>query len=210
MEIPDALLAKTNKAIFYGRTQNILEEGWHYLQKYFENEHNYLYFVGGLSKDNYEIFLYTIFFFYAHDLYGVTKGDKKTNIDGFMYQMTLSIIEYLNCDIKGPKNRIKDFIKYFSLNAQSTLNKKIVARFPDSKQLQFWEILYDMRNKFIHEAGWFDLIPPGSPASISLSVVKNKGKKNDKYIAKIGIRFETYLRFFLEAYLNYFGYKAKD
>jgi hypothetical protein len=73
-------------------------------------------------------------------------------------------------------------------------------------KLEFWEILYDMRNEFIHNAQWFNLIEntSGAFASISVTKHKNKGETYTRYIADVRIQFKDYLRFFWEAYLKYF------
>ena len=202
-------MEKTDRAIFIGRIPRILEEGWRYLAAYFTNEDQYFTFLENISKDKFEDFLYTIYFYYVHDLYRIT-GDKAiVNIDGFMYQITLSIIEHLNNDKTKSVERIKDFIKYFSSNDISTLNEAIMVQPLNgvSIRLEFWEILYDMRNGFIHDAHWFNLIDQDSGAFASLSLIKHRNKDGTytEYLGDIRIKFQEYLRLFWGAYLKYFG-----
>ncbi len=211
MIVPKILLEKTNKGTFESRIPKILERGWEYLKGYFSDENEYFVFLEQTSKDQFEDFLYTIFFYYTHDLYRIPDKERIVNIDGFMYQITLSIIEYLNKETESPRERIKDFIKYFSTHNIKALNEAITARSLTKipVQLEFWEILYDMRNEFIHEAHWFNLIEQNSEAFASLSGLKhrNKDRTEIQYLGDIRIKFQEYLRFFWEAYLKYFGEK---
>ncbi len=214
MIIPEALLAKTNKPEFQrGRIQRILEEGWNYLRKYFHRESEYFDFLENMSQDQFEDFLHTIFFYWAHDLYRIPENERISNLDGFMYQITLSIIEYLNHDIINiAKERIKNFFqKYFSPKAHSKLNKTIMVRNLGKNyiKLEFWEILYDMRNEFIHKAQWFNLIDSASGAFASIDVTEHRSRDGiyTQYIADIRIQFGDYMGFFWEAYLKYFGKK---
>jgi len=209
MTIPKVLLKKIDKAAFRGKIQRILEEGWNYFNNYFNNEEDYFNFLINLSKDNYEKLLYTVFFYWAHDLYRIVKEKSAgPNLDGFMYQITLSIIEYLNKPISTiSKVRIKYFFtKYFSNPNKNKLKDGIkavhVKNGPPSK-VESWEILYDMRNKFIHGVGWFTMKLDGAFASLS---VINERKDGIEYIADIRIQYKGYLKLFWEAYLNYFGY----
>lgn len=207
MQIPLEILTKTNK--FQGKTKRIIEEGWNYLQNYFRDEDDYYNFLKNLSRDKFEQFLYAIFFYWAHDLYRIIKKEvEHSNIDGFMYQITLSIVEYLQKDISnGSKKRIKDFFtEYLSNSKKAELNDKIIARFSNdipTTSLEGWEILYDMRNKFVHEAGWFIMKSDGAFASFGLI----KRKNGIKYYNLIKIQYKEYLKIFWEAYLKYFGRK---
>ena len=207
MQIPLEILTKTNK--FQGKIKRIIEEGWNYLQNYFRDEDDYYNFLKNLSrdKDKFEQFLYTIFFYWAHDLYRIAKKEiEHSNIDGFMYQITLSIVEYLQKDVSnGSKARIRDFFtEYLSDSKKTELNDKIIARSIGNvslSQIEAWEILYDMRNKFVHEAGWFVMRFGDSFASISIA----KRQDGTEYLADIRLQFTGYLKIFWEAYLKYFG-----
>ena len=154
-----------------------------------------------------------MFFYWAHDLYRMIKEEADYNIDGFMYQITLSITEYLS-DGENPKKRIRKFTKHFSPETCKTLNKVIIAHLPkktEQLKLEFWEILYDMRNDFIHEASWFNIPNNKSTTRAFISSSKhrifNSEKKNIEYIIEVRIKFQEYLEYFWEAYLDYFGYK---
>jgi len=206
MDIPDKLLVKAKRDALRIKTPKILEEGWSYLRHLFKNEGEYFSFLENLSQDEYEKFLYTIFFYWAHDLYRIVREKESFNIDGFMYQITLSITEYLS-NGKSPKEKVRKFIGYFSSEACKKLNKAIIAhRIKNTTQLnlQFWEILYDMRNQFVHEACWFDIPDKNSPSHVFISLSKHN---SIEYVVEAKIRFQEYLKFFWEAYLNYFGYK---
>jgi len=212
MLIPEALLTKTDKGQFQGRSKEIIEKGWDYLKKYFRDTDDYFGFLESLSKDKYEKFLYTIFFYWSHDLFRIIeKKIKDPNILGFMYQITLSMVEYLNENISNqPRERIEDFFtKYFSDSGKIELRNKIIAR-PINKatlsQMEPWEILYDKRNEFIHRARWFVMRFEGSFASLS----KIKRKNGNEYFADIRLHFLEYLRLFWEAYLKYFGRQIDD
>jgi len=207
MIVPQNLLTKTKNGRFQGRISRILEEGWTYLRSYFKNKDDYFDFLRNLSEERYENFLYTIFFYWAHDLYRIIKKDiKDPNIIGFMYQITLSIIEYLNKNVSNKsKERIKDFFtKYFSNSSKVNLKSKIIARSLNSislPEIEPWEILYDKRNEFIHKAKWFVMKFEDSFASLG----KVKRKNGNEYLADIRLQFPEYLELFWEAYLKYFG-----
>lgn len=203
MVIPKVLLKKTNK--FRGRIEKILGEGWKYLQYYFKDEGDYFDFLIALPEEQYEKFLRTIFFYWAHDFYRL--GIKNnSSIEGFMYQITLSIIEYLNKKpLDWSKKRIKDFFgKYFfDLEKISKNNKKIITARPLEYMLpekNVWEILYDMRNGFIHRAEWFTMRFENSFASL----IKTEGKDEKEYLADVRISLSEYLKLFWKAYLRYF------
>jgi hypothetical protein len=208
MIIPKELLERIEWDTLRNKAPITIENGWDYLREYFVDLDGYFAFLKNLSldKDKYEKFLYTMFFYLAHDLRQKV-GEGAHNIDGFMYQITLSIIEYLSVG-ESSKTKIQDFTGYFSSLARLRLNDSIVSN-PIGKgipplNLEFWEVLYDMRNRFIHEAGWFNMPDEGSDMFLSLEKHKKNG---EEYIANIKIKFRGYLRFFWEAYLNYFGYK---
>jgi len=96
MNIPKALLAKAGNNSLGIKSQDIIEEGWNYLGSFFKNEEEYFSFLDYMGVEKFKDFLYTIFFYYVHDLYRIPAEKRISNIDGFMYQTTLSIIEYLN------------------------------------------------------------------------------------------------------------------
>ena len=74
MNIPDALLNKTTRYVLSGDvTPRLLEEGIKYLGSFFDSEEKYFDFLLKLDKDRYDDFLYTIFFYWAHDLYQYQK-----------------------------------------------------------------------------------------------------------------------------------------
>lgn len=207
MIVPEILLTKTDKSQFQGRIPRILEEGWNYLRNYFKDENDYFDFLEDISKNQYEKFLYTIFFYWAHDLYRLIKKEiKDPNIVGFMYQITLSVVEYLNKDVSTFSNkRIEDFFtRYFSNSRKIEFKKNIIARSLSNTplpQIESWEILYDMRNEFIHRAEWF--VMRFGDGFASLSTIKRKD--GIKYLADIRLQFIEYLKLFWEAYLKYFG-----
>jgi hypothetical protein len=87
MIIPKVLLLKTDKPIFQEeKIQRILEEGWQYLKECFDRESDYFNFLGNMLQDEFENFLHTIFFYWAHDLYGIPDSEKISNLDGFIYK----------------------------------------------------------------------------------------------------------------------------
>jgi hypothetical protein len=208
MFVPEILLTKTDEVRFQGKVQRILEEGWNYLRDYFGNEEGYYDFLQGLSKEQYEKFLYTIFFFWAHDIRRlIEKEIRNPNIDGFMYQITLSIIEYLNKDVSTlARCRIKDFFARYFSNSNKILENKIIARSLNNTSLpsiETWEILYDMRNEFIHRAKWFSMRREDGFAC--LSTVKRKD--GIKYFTDIRLQSTEYLNLFWKAYLKYFNFE---
>lgn len=207
MTIPETLFTKTKEGRFQGRVERILDEGWNYLRSYFKDENEYFDFLKNLTEDQYNKFLYTIFFYWAHDLYRLIRKElRDPNIDGFMYQLTLSVVEYLNKSISEfSRKRIENFFtKYFSAIEQAKLKRGITVRSlgdnPPPK-IESWEILYDMRNEFIHRAAWFSMRIGGGFAS--LVVVRRKN--GEEYLLDIRINFADYLELFWTAYLKYFG-----
>ena len=215
MIIPNGLLVKAKNDALKIKTQRIVEVSWDYLCEQFKDEKDYLGFLSGLSVKKYEDFLYTMFFYWAHDLYRIVKEEEVSNIDGFMYQITLSMTEYLS-DGEYPKEKISNFTKHFSSDICKEINKKIIAHPLNKKEvlnLEFWEILYDMRNDFVHEAQWFDMPDQKSKAKAFLSLTKHRiynsqnPKKYIVYAVEAKIKFQEYLKFFWQAYLDYFGYK---
>lgn len=209
MDIPEILLLKAGSNSLGARSQEIIEKGWNYLRGCFSNEEEYFDFLTRMDIKKFEDFLYTIFFYYVHDLYRIPAEKRILNIDGFMYQATLSIIEYLNNGISGSRNRIKDFKKYFSPKSIENLKDSIKAKpFSQSEiNLEFWEILYDLRNGFIHKAKWFNLIDEDSEAFASLSVIEHRNKDGSftQYFGDIRIKFKEYEKYFWDAYLKYFN-----
>jgi len=210
--IPQELLTSIDNDL-KGKIPHILQVSWDYLSDYFTDRDEYLSFLLKLStKGKYNCFLYTMFFFWAHDLRRmIDKEIKDPNIYGFMYQVTLSIIEYLNNNTSPrSKKRLENFFKnYFSKSDKRKIEKGIVVKPYNSNflpQLDFWEVLYDMRNEFIHNAQWFILRFEDSDASY-VSITRNNG---DKYLARIEIHFSEYLKLFWRAYLRYFGKRFKE
>ena len=206
MVIPQTLLEKKYDIRFQGKVPRILEEGWNYLGENFRNMDDYFGFLESLSEHQYNKFLYAVFFYWAHDLYRLIEGIEDPNIDGFMYQITLSIVEYLNESIPvGQKERIKDFFtNYFSDPEKEELKSKIIARPIGSTklpQIESWEVLYEMRNEFIHNAKWFVMRFGDGFASLG----KVKKRDGTEYLADIRVKFEEYSKLFWKAYLRYFG-----
>jgi len=212
MHIPKELLTKARRASHVEKTPVTIEKSWGYLVKNFETQQEYLAFLEGLPQDQFDDFIHTMFFYYAHDLYRVTP-EGTDNIHGFMYQVTLSIAEYL---IKRghPKQKIKKFMSYFSPLALLEIKNAIVFS-PTKNTVNLpkepWEVLYDMRNEFIHGAEWF--IMPDSKVDMVLGVPERRYKdssgkwKSNRYMASASLKFPEYLEFFWEAYLNHFGHK---
>lgn len=215
MNIPDKIKHKsTRKPLIFlpKKTAEIVQVGWIYLALYFKDEKDYFGFLERLSGEKFEKFLRSIFFYYAHDLYRlIQKSNLRENIDGFMFQNTLSIIEYLNQDIsdksrkrvrvffadnlsKGHKNYLNDKIRAYEKNSASTPIKK-----------DAWDILLDVRNRFIHAAKWFSLIRENGEEFAALSLSKDTNGK--EYFADIRIRYLDYLNIFWMGFLMYFGKK---
>ena len=108
---------------------------------------------------------------------------------------------------RSPKKRIIRFAQLFSRESVIFLNSSITGRLKDNAdfRLAFWEILYDMRNRFIHEADWFNLIEEDSGAFASIVFLKHRNNDGSftEYTGVIRIKFNDYSQLFWEAYSNY-------
>jgi hypothetical protein len=213
MIIPEKIINKPveRTSIFYAeRKREIIEIGWRYLFSYFDSEEAYFKFLENLSTEKFEKFLYTIYFYWAHDLYRLTEKKKnRFTIDGFMFQVTLSIIENLNRDIsEKSRRRVRYFFNQnFSKEQRKKLNKNITGFEKNTIPIKrnACNILLDMRNQFVHNARWFNLIDEEKQLLSSFSLTKTPPTEEKEYVVDIRISYLDYLEIFWSGFLKYFG-----
>lgn len=128
-----------------------------------------------------------------------------------MFQVTLSIIENLNRDIsEKSRRRVRYFFNQnFSKEQIEKLNKNIIgfekkiASTPIERGA--CDILIDMRNQFIHNAKWFNLIDEEKQLLFSFSLTKTPPTEEKEYVVDIRISYLNYLEIFWSGFLKYFG-----
>jgi hypothetical protein len=62
-----------------------------------------------------------------------------------------------------------------------------------------------MRNQFIHNAKWFNLIDEEKQLLFSFSLTKTPPTEEKEYVVDIRISYLNYLEIFWSGFLKYFG-----
>jgi hypothetical protein len=126
-----------------------------------------------------------------------------------MFQVTLSIIENLNRDIsEKSRRRVRYFFNQnFSKEQRKKLNKNITGFEKNTIPIKrnACNILLDMRNQFVHNARWFNLIDEEKQLLSSFSLTKTPPTEEKEYVVDIRISYLDYLEIFWSGFLKYFG-----
>ena len=180
-----------------------VEVGFEYFKNYFSSKNDFLKFLEKLNPETKEKFLYSIHFYWNHNVFRICdKMSKVRPMDIFIVIITFAIIENLMQNVKGSRMRIREF---FRKNLKNQEIKKFKLQNHSDSKKDSVDVLYDARNDFIHRAQifYFHNKNDGSFAEVNQINIRN----GDSYLGIIKLSQEEYVKLFWKAFLRFFSYK---
>lgn len=176
-----------------------VEVGFEYLKNFFSSQSDFLEFLEKLDSKTREKFLYSIHFYWNHDVFRMhTEMPEEKPLDIFIVIITFAIIENLIQDTKG--QRIKDF---FTKNLESQEKKEFNLQDNNDSRKDSVRVLCEARNDFIHNAQRFYFHNTSGFAEVN-QINKHNG---DSYLSVIKLSREKYVELFWKAFLRFFNFK---